>query len=296
MRPDTCRAPGRQVRPSLGFTLVELLVVIGIIAVLISILLPALNRAREQAKTVQCLSNMRQLGAAVQEYATQTNGILIPAEWRNPPTSATGGSGTDAWPVIMVALKLVPFPSSYTEADATRTVFFCPSAIVDLANPGASQDPAYRSDQHGAYLAKWGSAVLQPGVTVYTGYAMNCTTSNSKGNADVPGRRIPLDNDPPNDYNMRKMSQLKDSADLVLLFDGVNLNPLSSPNRINARHNNLRNTNLLFVDGHAATVPTDSLFHDPATTYNLTDDVKSTFASLSSLQKNFPWPHWRTDQ
>jgi prepilin-type processing-associated H-X9-DG protein len=95
---------------------------------------------------------------------------------------------------------------------------------------------------------------------------------------------------------MRKMSQLKDPADLVLFFDGVNLNPLSYPDRINARHNGLRDTNMLFVDGHAATVSTNSLFNNSPNGYSLYDDVPSSSASLSSLQKNFPWPHWRTDQ
>lgn len=61
-----------------AFTLVELLVVIGIIAVLLAILLPALNRSRQQSMLVQCQSNMRQCGMAMMIYADQNGGTLFP--------------------------------------------------------------------------------------------------------------------------------------------------------------------------------------------------------------------------
>src|SRR5579872_1599227 len=70
-----------------GFTLVELLVVIGIIALLISILLPALNKARAASQSAACLSNERQLGQALLIYMSENQGRLFP--YQGEPLCAT---------------------------------------------------------------------------------------------------------------------------------------------------------------------------------------------------------------
>lgn len=62
-----------------GFTLVELLVVIAIIAILVALILPALSRGKERAVTVRCISNLRQLGLAMQSYANDHDDLLPPA-------------------------------------------------------------------------------------------------------------------------------------------------------------------------------------------------------------------------
>jgi prepilin-type N-terminal cleavage/methylation domain-containing protein len=85
-------------RPSNGFSLVELLVVIGLIAVLIAILLPALHRVQEQAKMVQCASNMRQIGMAMLAYSNSNNGWLFPSGLPEYGYSATLDP-TKRWPV-----------------------------------------------------------------------------------------------------------------------------------------------------------------------------------------------------
>jgi len=69
-----------------GFTLVELLVVIGIIALLISILLPSLNKARQQARIIKCMANVRSLNTAVIMYAGENRTCMPAVNWGGNPT------------------------------------------------------------------------------------------------------------------------------------------------------------------------------------------------------------------
>jgi prepilin-type N-terminal cleavage/methylation domain-containing protein/prepilin-type processing-associated H-X9-DG protein len=110
-----------------AFTLVELLVVIGIIALLISILLPALNAARENAKTVQCAANMKQISTAMLMYISENNGY-VPAGGHFKQMTSTGQPEFGTTPGNNSKLALA---ERLVLANVIETPFRAPTAGMD---------------------------------------------------------------------------------------------------------------------------------------------------------------------
>jgi prepilin-type N-terminal cleavage/methylation domain-containing protein len=145
----------RVVRRHFGFTLVELLVVIAIIGILVALLLPAIQSAREAARRTQCKSNLKNLALALQNYHDSRKSFPPGSLWVNPAPPSLDGSkkeGNWSWGAHILPFveetalydligvsktdlaKSLDTPANVTAMQASIVVFRCPSDVAPAVN------------------------------------------------------------------------------------------------------------------------------------------------------------------
>jgi prepilin-type processing-associated H-X9-DG protein/prepilin-type N-terminal cleavage/methylation domain-containing protein len=288
-----------------AFTLIELLVVIGIISMLIALLLPSLVKAREQAKMVACMSNLRQIGQACLSYATENKGYGVPAGYDNP---ADDTKTHDWWFTVLAVAGNAP--KSYLTDDARvvyTSMFYCPSSRLE-ENPSRPLD----------YPKVWKSSVLAldpaTGLSKYISCSYGMNGSHAYKKYQFPALHLPGEIPPSgvadttsplyNSMVPLRSSKVKNAAKMVYVVDGYTIDfsvwnatyrptydtsKVGTLERLDGRHNRRTTTNILFFDGHCSNFPRKTL-PDKNNIFAISVTPPSTLTSL------FPDMMWRLDQ
>ena len=227
-----------------GFTLVELLVVIAVIALLLSVLMPTLKKAREQARTLVCASNQKQFGIGMQMYVNTYDlyppvlfyPALTLAELREGFFRASSGSYYCTWESMLIFSGLIPEAlSDYQEGEGYGTIkkapniWRCPSEQHPWKNGNWRPAPPFRHYGMNGYLS-----------------AINPAKDHRKGHKESRVR---------NPSGTILFSGVDADQKYGWFWPGVVVNPKSYQKNTIFRHNN--RTVVTFFDGHVSKIRSD---------------------------------------
>ncbi|MBN2447319.1 MAG: prepilin-type N-terminal cleavage/methylation domain-containing protein [Phycisphaerae bacterium] len=264
-----------------GFTLIELLVVVAIIALLVSILLPALGHARAQGSAAKCKANLHHIGIGLVAYNTENNEFNVPS-YNMPPAASgdnySGGPGKplDGWAAILDRDGVVPSRERHT-----NTIFYCSKTVdvegmkdgqtgTDPQKPRGWVDwPLEMTEVGGDSAPKVAVAIPERGFNKIIRVSYWINAYNPIGNSrpsDIEGSdlyytgSVGLGPDAYGRYIRLRQLHAKDPARLVVVSDGIYMGRqavtrLGDKNsRVGYRHPGLNTlsgmANVAFADGH----------------------------------------------
>ncbi len=207
-----------------GFTLIELLVVIAIIAILAAILFPVFGRARENARKISCLSNLKQIGLGILQYTQDYDDKLPMRDYGSAPNA------------YIFSWRRTIYP--YTKS---AQIYSCPSNTFNATRADDSYQPGLDAAIAAGQLPATGFPII------YRSYGANATDYNIGGRA-------------PMEYgNAQPLAAMPDTARTVLITESKegdnNIHINESVARFESANDtfpgHLGQVNFLFVDGHA---------------------------------------------